>query len=412
MNVTNEPVVIVGAGPVGLTAAYAMAYSGLNVLVLEAGNEPSTEWRASTFHPPTLELYQSIGLADEMLEAGMVARYFQMRDRTTGVFAEFDLDVLRDDTPFPFRLQYEQYKLVQLLQKRLQNFPNAEIRFGTRVVDVQSAPARATLVVEKEGRRSILSASFVCGSDGASSAIRKSLGLRFNGLTYDDRFLLLSTTFPFEEHLHDIRHVNYISDPDEYMMLLRIPDVWRVLFSVRPGDEEDAVTPAEGERRLQRVVPSEQPYEVVGRQIYQVHQRIAETFRVDRVMLLGDAAHVNSPFGGMGLNSGVHDAFDLSRRLVRIIQEGASVDELDTYARLRRDFAVNSVRKHTDTNTRNLSERDPARRREHQAAMSALASDPVRAREWLMDAAMLTYVRRHGIGEPPSVGAKGPVGTY
>jgi 2-polyprenyl-6-methoxyphenol hydroxylase-like FAD-dependent oxidoreductase len=310
------------------------------------------------------------------------------------------LQLLAGDTGFPFRLQYEQYKLVRLLRSRLAELPGAEIRFRSRVTGLRQADDRVELAVEGPEGPSSIRASFVCGADGASSTVRKVLDVGFDGLTYEDRFLLLSTTFPFEQHLPDIRHVNYIADPDEYMMLLRIPDVWRVLFSVRPGEEDVALDPAEGERRLQRVVASATPYDVVQRQIYKVHQRVAGRFRVGRVLLLGDAAHVNSPFGGMGLNSGVHDAFDLARRLARIISEGAGLDELDAFASVRREFAVDHVQSQTHQNTTSLAERDPDRRRENQAAMAALASDPVRAREWLLDAAMLRHVREHGIGEP------------
>ena len=400
----DQPVIVVGAGPVGLTAAYVLARSGVRILVLEAGEVPSIEWRASTFHPPTLELYDTVDLSDDMLSAGLIARHFQMRDRQGGLFAEFDLDILANDTRFPFRLQYEQYKLVRLIQSRLAELPNAEIRFGHRVVGVDQSRDRANVHVEHAGRRSTLGGAFLLGADGASSAVRKSLGIGFPGLTYEDRFLLLSTTFPFEQHLPGIRHVNYIADPEEYMMLLRIPDVWRVLFSVRPGEEEKALTPAEGERRLQRVVASDAPYEVVQRQIYRVHQRVAERMQVGRVFLLGDAAHVNSPFGGMGLNSGVHDAFDLARRLERVLVHDGDLEGLEAYGHRRRDIAVNHVQAQTHRNTNELAERDPALRRRNQAAMAAIADDPVRAREWLLDAAMLRQVREQGIGDEKSIG--------
>jgi len=218
-------VTVIGAGPVGLTMAYFLAYNGIDVQVLEAGAVPSTEWRASTFHPPTLELYDSIGIADDMLAGGLVARHYQIRDRKAGLVAEFDLDVLREDTRYPFRLQYEQYKLVQLLRERLDVAPNARICFEHEFLDVAQDFAGATVTVRTpEGVRTI-SVPYLLGADGANSTVRRRLGLTFEGLTYVDRYLLLSTTFPFERHLTDIRLVNYIADPDEHMMLLRIPDV-------------------------------------------------------------------------------------------------------------------------------------------------------------------------------------------
>lgn len=392
-------ITVVGAGPVGLTVAYFLARNGIDVQVLEAGTVPSTEWRASTFHPPTLELYDSIGVAGDMLAGGLVARHYQIRDRRAGLVAEFDLDVLRQDTRYPFRLQYEQYKLVQLLRKRLDDAPNATICFEHEFLDVAQDPAGVTATVRTPGGVRTITVPYLLGADGANSAVRRQLGLAFDGLTYVDRYLLLSTTFPFERHMTDIRLVNYIADPDEHMMLLRIPDVWRVLFSVRPGEEGLALTEPEGERRLQRVVAHPEPFPVLQRQLYQIHQRVASTFRSGRVLLLGDAAHVNSPFGGMGLNSGVHDAFDLGARLVLVLEDGAPADEeLNAYATARRRVATDHVRAQTHRNTRSLAERDPMVRTQHQAEMAAVAADPERARTWLLDASMITAVREQGIG--------------
>ncbi|HZE33536.1 MAG TPA: FAD-dependent oxidoreductase, partial [Actinoallomurus sp.] len=235
-------ITVVGAGPVGLTMAYLLARNGIEVQVLEAGDEPSTEWRASTFHPPTLELYESVGVAEEMLAAGLVARHYQVRDRQAGLVAEFDLDVLREDTRYPFRLQYEQYKLARLLRERLAAAPNATIHFGHEFLGLTQDSAAVTATVRTPTGVREVTVPYLLGADGAGSAVRTQLGVEFTGLTYMDRYLLLSTTFPFEEHLPGIRLVNYIADPEEHMMLLRIPDVWRVLFSVQAGDEDIALT--------------------------------------------------------------------------------------------------------------------------------------------------------------------------
>ena len=392
-------ITVVGAGPVGLTMAYLLARNGIEVQVLEAGDEPSTEWRASTFHPPTLELYESVGVAEEMLAAGLVARHYQVRDRQAGLVAEFDLDVLREDTRYPFRLQYEQYKLARLLRERLAAAPNATIHFGHEFLGLTQDSAAVTATVRTPTGVREVTVPYLLGADGAGSAVRTQLGVEFTGLTYMDRYLLLSTTFPFEEHLPGIRLVNYIADPEEHMMLLRIPDVWRVLFSVQAGDEDIALTELEGQRRLSRFVASDEPFPVLQRQLYQIHQRVAGTFRVGRVLLLGDAAHVNSPFGGMGLNSGVHDAFDLGARLPRVLADPTSADaELDTYSAARRRVATDHVRAQTHRNTRSLAERDPAVRRENQAELAAIAADPERARAWLLDAAMINAVREQRIG--------------
>lgn len=398
------PVVIAGAGPVGLSAAAFLVAHGIDVIVLEAAAAPHQEWRASTFHPPTLELLDELGVTPVMLERGLIADRYQIRERNGERVAEFDYAWLADDTAYPFRLQLEQYKLAEILTQRLEAAAPACIRYGHRVTSLAQAASSVTVVAESPAGKRRFQADYVIGADGAHSAVRKALHLTFAGFTYEDRFLLISTDLELDKYLPGICLVNYLADPDDYAMLLRIPDVWRVMVPVPPGRPDDE---ARSDVRMRQTVSSlvhdAIDWESVGvasHQLYKVHQRIAGRFRVGPVTLVGDAAHLNNPLGGFGLNSGIHDAFDLGRRLVRIFADRSRADaELEEFDRRRREAAQYWVQRLSHDNKRILSEKDPDERRRTWARLIATTGDPAATRQWLLNASMISAV--DGIGAPP-----------
>ncbi|MEW1547036.1 FAD-dependent oxidoreductase [Streptomyces tsukubensis] len=386
-------VLVAGAGPVGLTTALLLAEHGLTVEVFEAADSISTQPRASTFHPPTLDLLHRIGLAEPLITQGLKAPVYQHRDRERGLVADFDHAHLARDTGFPFRLQAEQHKLCALLLERLGD----RVRFNHRVLGVSQDEHGTVVCAEGPDGPLVAQAGHLIDAGGAPGAVRQALDIGFEGFTYEDRYLVLLTDFRFEDHLEGLAKVAYISDPDEYVVLLRAPDAWRVLFPVR----EDVTDPAEWERMLQGVVARPEPYTVLHHQLYSVHQRVAERFRAGRVLLIGDAAHINSPIGGMGMNNGIHDAFALAAALRPAgARDGSApwTDEaLDSWADRRRRTALEYVKVITDRNARALGEKDPERRRTAQAELAATAADPEKARDWLLDASMLRAVRGQGL---------------
>jgi 2-polyprenyl-6-methoxyphenol hydroxylase-like FAD-dependent oxidoreductase len=399
-----RPVVVVGAGPVGMTAAAALAHAGVPVVVVELNPEPRPDWRASTFHAATLELLETIDITEQMHAEGLVVPTYQFRDRRDGLVAEFDFRLLADETRFPYRLQLNQQHLVRMLYERLLADPTVSVRFGTRVTGLRLEAAGPVLELEGPDGPEELAASFVIGADGPRSAVRGALGIAFEGFTYPERFAITSTSVDLQELLPDLGHVNYVADPEEWLFILRTPESWRVVWPVPEGmSEEEATSPERLQRQLQRIAPYEPGYPVIDHQIYNVHQRVAATMRVGPVLLAGDAAHINSPLGGVGLNSGIHDAMDAARRLARIVLEGTDVDaELDTYDRVRRTVAVEYVQADTQRNTDRLREKDDAVRRAHQDDMRALAADPEKARAYIRRVSLLESVQRFGIGRPPA----------
>ncbi|QSO54115.1 FAD-dependent monooxygenase [Alicyclobacillus curvatus] len=401
----SNPIVIVGAGPVGLTAADILALQGQDVVVLEKNDSLSREWRASTFHAATMELLEPSGLAEELMKHGLVADKVQYRDRTEGLFAEFDCNLIQDETKYPFRLQCPQSTYVKVVNERLTKRTNVLVRYNADVVGLAQDDDGVTVTFNTPDGTEELRAELVLGADGARSAVRKQLGFSFDGYTLEQRFLLVGTPVDFRQYIPDLSYVNYIADPEEFLFILRVPEAWRFLYPV-PADtsEEVALDPDRIQRQLQKALQTTDTFPIVERMIYKVHQRVASKFYEGRIVLLGDAAHVNSPLGGLGLNSGIHDAVDLSRRLVRVF-EGTSdlVSELDTYSTVRREVAMAYVQQIAARNTSVLTEKDLVKRKQLQDDLAAEANDPVRARQWLLRATLLSSVREQGIGDVPKI---------
>lgn len=386
---TQLPVAIAGAGPVGMVAGLALARQGVPVVVFEAGERLSSESRASTFHPPTLELLHELDVAEELISIGIVAPALQFRDRREGLIARFDLGLLARDTRYPYRLQCEQSKLTEIVLERLRDYPSAEVRFASEVVGVQLAADGVVVVVATPGGEERVPASYLVGADGASSRVRKSLGIDFPGKTYPERYLVISTTFEFADAFDDLDAVNYVLDPSEWLTLLRTPEHWRAMFPVGMDENDDELVDLDRvQARLMNVWRAAEPYPVLHRTIYRVHQRVAGTYRRGRALLAGDAAHINNPLGGLGMNSGIHDAWVAGAALARQWHGRGSDRELEDYARTRREVSTAFVARESDRNWRRLRETDPEARGRELDELRRTASDPALAREYLLQACM------------------------
>jgi 3-(3-hydroxy-phenyl)propionate hydroxylase len=391
---TRDRIIIVGGGPVGLVAATALAAADIPVMVVEESADVVEDLRASTFHPPTLDFLDALGVTQSLIAQGLICPLWQFRDRREGAIATFDLSALAGETAFPYRLQCEQWKLTRVLRDRLAATPGVELCYGLRAVRVRQDADGVVLTVQSaDDDEDQFAGRYLVGADGARSVIRAAIGVSFEGMTIPERYLSLSTTFPFDEAMPDLAHVAYVSDPDEWLTLLRTPTLWRVLLPTDPDESEDEVmTPARLEERLQAVVSSPKPYEVVHSTRYRVHERVAEHFVKGRIMLAGDAAHLNNPLGGMGMNGGIHDAINLSEKLAAVWR-GADPALLGRYERQRRKVAIESVQAQALRNRQILNERDPAKRRAYYDDLRATADDPVRHKQYLMRSSMIQSLR-------------------
>jgi 3-(3-hydroxy-phenyl)propionate hydroxylase len=403
--VLKNPIIIAGAGPVGITLADKLSFHGIPVIVLEKSEAPNKEWRASTFHAGTLELLEETGITEELSELGLKAEKVQYRDRKNGLYAEFDFSLLKDETKYPYRLQLSQATYVQVVYERIKNRPEVDVRFQAEVLDYEQDDNGVTVTIKTPKGIEYLRTPFLIGTDGGRSTVRKKLGVSFEGYTHEERWLLVGTPVPFDRYIPDLEMVNYISDPEEFLFILRVPEAWRFLYPVPAGvPDEVALDPKRIQQTMQKALKTTDTFPIVENTIYKIHQRVAGKFYKGRVVLAGDAAHLNSPMGGLGLNSGIHDASDLSKRLIRILKEGANYEaELEKYSEVRQKVAVEYVKEISEKNTRVVKEKDADYRLQLQRDMNKLATNPVTAKQWLLRSAMIASIREQGIGEPPAV---------
>ncbi len=400
MSQPSDRVVVIGAGPVGLCLALALAQQGVPVILIEAlGENNFLEQvpRAGTNHPATLEMYDRIGLYQKLEPRGIVAPVFHYWDRAENqLIAAFDHACLQDDTRFPYVLQCERIKIVEEALGMAKAHPGIDLRLSSTFAGfMQSASGIVAHYLNPAGETETIAGAYIVSAEGARSIVRKELDIEFEGFTYSDRTLNIEVAYDFRQHGYAER--NYISDPTEWSNLFHWkgpPDRWRVHFPVEDlHDEESLCRPEALQARMQRFLPTGRDYKIVGSNLYTVHQRVAEKFRVGRAILAGDAAHVNSPIGAMGMNSGIHDAFNLADKLVKILRGEAGEELLDRYERQRRHVAITHTQAQTMRNRRLLAEQDPVVRKRSQDELRRTAEDPARARAFLLRASLIESLR-------------------
>ncbi len=393
---SENPVIVCGAGPVGLTAAIRLAAAEVPVILLETENVLPDDLRASTFHPPTLEMLDELDLTRDLMARGLKSPTWQIRLHETHEKAEFDLANISADTRYPFRLQCEQKLMCALALEKVQAENLIDRRMGSELVGVSQGDAAVTVAVRAmDGTETKLETPFLIAADGGHSFVRGSLNLAFEGLTYPETTILATTTFPFEDHLPGLSNVNYVWMEGGTYSLLRLPELWRCSLYASPEETvEEALAPDRIDAKLQRIVARDSSYDVQEVRPYYIHQRIVSDYRVGRVLLAGDAAHLNSPSGGMGMNGGIHDAFNLTEKLPRVWRGEADMSLLDTYTRQRRPIARDEILKQAHNNRTRMQQTDAAWRRQEMSRLQAIAGDKDKTREFLLKSSMITGLRR------------------
>ncbi len=382
-------VVVAGAGPVGTVMTTLLARAGIDTVLLEAGQTCAEDLRASTFHPPTLEMLDQIGITPTLLERGLKAPIYHWRDRQSGESVAFDLSELSDITRYPFRIQCEQYHLSNALAAVLDETPNADVRFGTRLLSFEQDDTGVTVFAEGVTEVERIRCDWLIGTDGANSLVRKWLGIEFDGFTYPEKFLCLTTKTELADHLANLALVNYVSDPQEWLVLLRVPSLWRVLVPTDDATPDaELLGDAAKNAVFDRLISNGASIKTEHRTLYRVHQRVAKSFVEGRVILIGDAAHLNNPLGGFGMNSGVHDAFDLFGEIEPVIRNGATAERIARFERRRRTVTHAFTQAQSIQNMEYIKVGNSEAHKQRRADLQAICADDGKRRAYLMRQAM------------------------
>ena len=393
---TNKTqIIIAGAGPVGCVVGLILARAGISVTILETENDLIPELRASTFHPPTLDMLDDLGVTPKLIDQGLITPKIQYRDLEDGLVAEFDHALIDDRTKHPYRLQCEQFKLTRIIAEMLKEFPHAEISFDSKFVDASQTDNAVRVFYETPAGSEQVTCDYLIGADGSRSEVRKSQKIEFQGFTYPEQFVTVSVPEDVDKIVPGMGHVCYIAHPTQWCALIHAPDYWRFLFPIpMETTKEEAFDDEFLEGRLQHLAPHQERYAIQLRTLYGVNQRVAETYRSGRILLAGDSAHVNNPLGGMGMNGGIHDGVNLADKLVRMYGGGETEELLNLYDRQRCPIAIEYVQAQTMRNKKNLEETDPNVRRQRQDELRDVANNVEKSRELLLQTSMINGLER------------------
>ena len=382
-------IVIAGAGPVGLSLAMGLVRNQVPVTVLEAEPQLTKVPKASTIHPPSLEIFAEWGVLEQVESMGLIVDKFQYWDRRRNrLIAEFDLSVLKAETIYPYRVQCEQHNLTSIFYEHLRRSGLADIRFGHTVVDVRQEGDVVRVGYETAGELKWMECDVLAAADGARSRIRKTLGIEFEGFTYPNPYQLIVVDCDMTKAYPNLAPVSYFFDPDEWVALIQGIGVWKMLI---PLEDESESKPDILYEKVRRFAKTDEPFNIVYTTMYRAHQRVAARFVQGRVVLIGDAAHVNTPLGGMGMNSGIHDAYFLARTLTAMYRGEAGYEALLEFERKRKYVIHEFVQRHTIRNADRAGYRDEEATRKER--LEQTAADPELARAYVLKTSMIEGFR-------------------
>lgn len=397
----EDRVIIVGGGPVGTLTGLRLARHGIPVVVLDKLDKPAEDHRAATLQPSTLDLFEPMGLTPEIMRQGLKSPLFQWRDRETHeVVAEFDYGYLKDDTAYPFVVQIEQHKTVNIALEAARSEPLFQM---IRPIDAFEVSQGADSVEAKarrdDGSVETFRGRWLIGADGGRSIVRKAMDVSFDGFTWPERFNIVTTTKDLEKAM-GFRLRNYCAHPERWTALMKVPGenfegLWRCVFPAKDHESDDEVmSDAWITARFAECMGPAGHCEIIHRNMYNVHQRVAGCFYQGRFALAGDSAHINNPIGGMGMNSGFQDGLNLADKLAQIWKGADPEPLLARYDRQRRLTAIEYVQAQSIANKRTLEERDPKVREANLANLRKMAADPKQHRDFVLRSSLIAMYRK------------------
>ncbi|MFE6059725.1 FAD-dependent oxidoreductase [Streptomyces sp. NPDC056431] len=404
---SHEPVAVVGAGPVGLTAALVLARTGVRVTLLESRESLATESRASTFHPSTLDLLDELGVAAALRRQGRTVDRVQWRDLDGVVHAELDYSVLAGHTGHPYRLHVEQARLTPLLLAELTATGLADVRFGTTVTGAEHLGGGGVggggtgggvrlRTEDAAGRVTVTRHPYVLAADGSRSRLRELAGLPGTAEGYPDYALRVVTGTPLDELVPGLAPLSYVRDARASFSALGMPDHWRLIFRIPRGTDRDAVLAPEAVRaRVEQALPGAagKAVRIADAHTYRLARFLLPRYRAGRVLFAGDAAHLTSTAGGLNMNCGIHDAVETGRALAAVLRGDAPGEAaLDAALERRRSVVETAVIPRSEARTAGLE--SAAELLARLASLRRTAADPGSAVDYLLKASLLDVAPR------------------
>jgi 3-(3-hydroxy-phenyl)propionate hydroxylase/6-hydroxy-3-succinoylpyridine 3-monooxygenase len=386
--VARDEVLIVGAGPVGLLTALGLVRTGVRVTLIEREPHIIESPRAAVYHWSVLDDLERLGLLEDAETVGFTKQdynylVFKTRERISWTMAP-----LARITRHPYNLHLGQDGLARIALEHLQRSSHFSVHWNTRFVDLTQDTHTVTLRAQTpEGQREFR-AAWLIGADGAGSTVRHALGLSFEGITWPERFVATNVRYDFEADGY--ARSNFMIDPRYGAIIAKLDrsGLWRCTYC------EEAALPEAGVRErmsdyFKVILSRPAEYEVAAYSPYRMHQRVAERLRVGRVILAGDAAHVTNPTGGLGLTTGLFDAFALYEALAAVIHGDVAPGVLDRYSVERRRVFLQYTSPRATENKRLIYHSDdPVRLEQDLRRLRRLASDP----DFLLET--LTFTRK------------------
>ncbi|KAJ9494711.1 hypothetical protein H2202_009787 [Exophiala xenobiotica] len=371
--------IIVGAGPSGLLLGLMLAKKGVNVHILEAASELDDSPRAAYYGPPAAYELRRAGVIDDIRKQGFDPCMNCWRKLDGTFLAGLDNSYLHD---YPDRIAcLPLAQLDRLLYRHAIAQPTLKVSFNHKVVDIGQDADKAWVDVETPEGQQRLEAAYIVGCDGASSIVRRCLyGKEFPGYTWDKQIVATNVAYPFEKYGYD--DANFFIDPEHWHMVARLTKNadgsgwWRVSYGELSGlsrEELIARQPMKFEAMLPgHPKPSE--YELAAISPYKIHQRIVDKMRVGRFLLAADAAHINNPFGGLGLTGGLTDVGGLYDCMIGVYEGKADESILDKYSEMRRHKFHTVTDPISTENIKRLFDQDPDKAMETDEFLKLLKS--------------------------------------
>ncbi|MEX3817843.1 FAD-dependent monooxygenase [Paraburkholderia sp. BR14262] len=357
-----QPVLIVGAGPIGLTTALGLAYYGIPFLLFEEDGSLSLDTKAGTLLTRTLEAFRRYGVADAVLERALRVEEIGEIERESNLSqSSVRTAVLRDETRYPFVVNLPQHHLEPILRDAVERVPQGRLLMKHRLVSFDSGASGVQAIFDTPDGPQRFEGSYLLACDGGRSTVRAQCGVPVVGTSLDVRYMLVDLKVDLDvANPRDYPYLAYFSDAQEWMILVRQPHCWRFLYPL--ARDADEPTDEALRSKVLRFIGKVDKVELLGRVSYRVHHRIARQWRRDRVFLMGDAAHLITPMWALGLNTGVLDAISLPWRLAWVLRGWADSSLLDGYEREQRPVAEEGAGEMAEAARHHMAMQDEAKR--------------------------------------------------